>query len=263
MGPLNPAAMMVWRRTGKPRAGRVSFEPLLPGVEVPSGFDQSLILSVFPPVQYGTQIFLTWTSNAPPGTWFQVLCCGSLQWYGRIKTATIQAGPAPMRSDIGRVQPGQQQIDYSGGFPSPPQRFAVLNWLGGTYQAADISGFNVYGAVGPGAAIDFTTPVARIPAYTGGVSTDGFGSGQFGYGGFGQSSASYTWRSGPLRSGIWPWAITPYDRLGNLGTTTTTSVTIQVPPLEVPEFTDGAHLHYSYAKTPSQCVTLSWLPSNG
>ncbi len=239
------------------------FEPLLPGVEVPFGFSEQLITSVFPPVQYGSQIFVSWTSNAPPGTWFQVYSGGALQWYGRSKSATIQVTGSPMRVDIGTVQPGQQQIDYSGTFSLPPKRYAILNWLGGTYESPDIAGFNVYGAHGPGGPIDFTKPVAKVPAYTGGRATEGFGSGQFGSGGFGLSSASFTWKSGPLRSGIWPWAITPYDRAGNLGTTTTTSVTIQVPPLEAAAFPDQSHLHYTYANSPSQCVDLLWLPTPG
>ena len=62
-----------------------------------------------------------------------------------------------------------------------------------------------------------------MPAYTAGVITDGFGYGGFGDGGFGEAAGSYSWTSGALTSGVWNFAVVPFDTAGNEGTGATTT----------------------------------------
>ena len=138
----------------------------------------------------------------------------------------------------------------------------LLSWLGGTFEAPDIAGFQVYGSDTAGGSIDYTAVLADITAYPSGIYTDGFGLGGFGYGGFGEAASTYTWTSGSLTSGTWSFGVLPYDSAGNLGTAATTSILIEVPPLAPAVFSDGTRLKYTYNPSNFE-ATLYWNASPG
>ena len=135
-----------------------------------------------------------------------------------------------------------------------------MSWLGGTYQAADIAGFHVYGEPTSSAGIDYSTVVATVPAYVAGIITDGFGYGGYGQGGYGAAAGSYTWTSPPLTSGTWHWAVKPYDSSGNEGPAQITAVSITAPPRAPAPFPDATRLRYAYSKLTHQ-ATLTWYAS--
>ena len=110
-------------------------------------------------------------------------------------------------------------------------RTVTLQWFGGTYEAADLVGFHVYGEPTPGGGIDFTTMLSTIPAYTAGIITDGFGYGGYGQGGYGAAAGSYSWTSAPFSTGTWNSAVKPFDTAGNEGSAQMTAVAIYAPPL--------------------------------
>jgi hypothetical protein len=253
--------------SGRPRfrGGSVRLEAPVPllGSAPPQGFSQAFILSVSPPVQIGTELFLSWTSNAPAGLVFQVYLNRQLIWTGSGTAASIPLPSVPAsRIDIGTVGLANRYISYAGSLPGAPQRVAELSWLGGTYEGADIAGFHVYGEHSPGAGIDYTAILGTVPAYIAGIITDGFGYGGFGQGGFGEAAGFYSWTSGPLASGTWQWGVSPYDQAGNEGTVQVTAVGITAPPLPPASFPDRTRLHYAYSPG-SKKVTLSWNASPG
>jgi len=227
-------------------------------------FSQSTITSASPPVPQGGQVWISWTSSSPAGTWFQVYVDEQLTWWGQ-QTAIWLPIPIEgvLRVDIGTVLPGEQQTNFSADLPAAPNREVTLEWLGGTYEAPDLAGFRVYGETSPGRGIGYGKPLATITAYPAGIYTDGFGFGGFGYGGFGESAGSYTWTSQSLTTGTWNWAVKPFDTAGNEGTAVTTAVFIGVPPLEPAAWADRSRLHYTYAAGPTYEVTLNWLASPG
>ena len=73
------------------------------------GFNQSTITRVNPPVQYGTQLLLSWTSSSPEGTLYQVYLNQQLVWSGVGLSCSI-----PMPSAISRIDIGDGR---SRGFP--------------------------------------------------------------------------------------------------------------------------------------------------
>jgi hypothetical protein len=255
-------------------------------------FSQLTITSVNPPVYSGFQVYLSWTSSSPAGTWFQVYVNRLLAWWGQTTNARLAIpDTGPDRVDIGTVGAGEEQTDFSAVLPMAPARRAELTWLGGTFEGADIAGFQVwlsgnalgygqggygqggyggtptgYGAGGfgggPYGGMLLTTLEADITAYPSGIMTDGFGFGGFGLGGFGQSASTYSWTSEPLTSGTWYYAVVPYDSAGNLGTPAVAGVTILVPPLPPALFPDNTRLHYTYNATLHE-VTLNWNASPG
>ena len=256
------------------------------------GFSQATITSVSPPVYSGFQVYLSWTCSSPPsgygsggcglglyglgsGLSFQVYVQEQLAWWGQTTSSRIaMPTTGPVRVDIGTVLPGEEQTDFSADLPSAPVRRAELSWQGGTFEAADIAGFQVFGSDdgtgyggdgfgdGPYGGIDFSVVLADITAYPSGIHTDGFGLGGFGLGGFGEAASTYTWTSEPLTSGNWFYAVVPYDQAGNLGTIAMTSVTINVPPLPPALDDDNLRLTYTY-NSDNQEVTLNWLASPG
>jgi hypothetical protein len=226
-------------------------------------FSQSAITVINPPVQSGTELLISWTSSAPVGTVFQVYVDQQLVWSGVGLSCAIPLPTAPVaRIDVGTVGAGEAQVSFAAGLPLAPNRRVTLSWLGGTYQAADIAGFHIYGEASPGSGINYAATLATIPAYIAGIVTDGFGYGGYGLGGFGESAASYSWTTQPLSGGTWNWAIKPYDTAGNEGAASTVAVAIASPPIEPAPFSDNARLHYTYAQ-PSNEITLSWNPSPG
>jgi hypothetical protein len=238
-------------------------------------FSQATITSVNPPVYAGFQVFLSWTSTSPAGTWFQIYLNESLSWWAQTTHATMILGTTgPIRVDIGTVDSGEAQTDFSSSLPSAPARRAELSWLGGTFEDPDIAGFRVYGSDTAGGygfggfghgrfgEVDVTVVLADITAYPSAILTDGFGFGGFGYGGFGQAAGTYTWVSDPLAIGNWSYAVVPYDSAGNAGTIAQVGVTINCPPLEPALFSDNTRLHYTYSASTHE-VTLNWLASPG
>lgn len=232
-------------------------------------FSQATITGIDQPSYQGALMFLSWTTTSPSDTWFQVYLDNALAWWGQTTNTRLPIPTvSPVRVDVGTVDPGEEQTDFSADLPAAAAKFAELNWVGGLWEGLDLAGFYVYGSdapvtvsdagfgdygygdgmygLGGPATINFTTPLANITAYPGGLTMDGFGLGGFGLGGFGLSSGAYQWISGPLQSGVWEFAVVPYDAAGNLGTPAFTSCTICVPPLPPALFDDGARLHYVY-----------------
>jgi hypothetical protein len=258
---LAPTTTVVRGADRRPRPGRVWFARLVPPFVVPSGFSQAAITRVAPPVQYGTQLLLSWSSVAPVGTNYQVYVDRALVWHGTSLSAVVPTPAGIARIDIGTVGPGQATTDFSGSLPGAPNRLVTLSWLGGTYEGADLVGFHVYGSAVAGGAIDYANVLATVPAYTAGVITDGYGYGGYGQGGYGEAASSYAWTSDALAVGAWSWGVRPFDAAGNEGPTTTTTVLIFAPPNE-PRlcFGDGTRMHYTY-DFPSKEATLNWCAS--
>jgi len=228
----------------------------------PETFSQIYIKEVFPPVQYGTELILHWTSTAPAGLWYQIYVNGALVWLGTSTRATIPVPADITRIDIGTVSSANRAVNFSGSLAVAPARRVTLSWIGGTYEAPDLAGFHVYGEPTPGAGIDYGALLATVPAYTADIITDGFGDGGFGLGGFGESSAYYSWTSPPKGPGAWHWAVLPYDVAGNEGTASVAEVTVTVPPLPPGPFPDRTRLHYAYSQATKK-ITLNWNVSPG
>ena len=240
------------------------------------GFSQSTITAVNPPVYGNFQVYLSWQTTSPSGTWFQIYINQALAWWGQTTSARLVLGTTgPVRVDIGTVLAGEEQTSFASSLPSAPARRAELSWLGGTFEGPDIAGFQVwYSAAapigygdgkysdGPFDGVTLTTLEASITAYPSGIVTDGFGLGGFGLGGFGEVAGTYTWTSDPLSKGTYWYAVVPFDSAGNLGTPATTSVAIAVPPLEPPLFDDDTRLVYSYDAGEFE-VTLNWNQTPG
>jgi hypothetical protein len=257
--PPGPPGLTVTGHGPAPRRGRVRLLPPVPllGTPPPATFSQAFIQSVNPPYQYGTELLLSWTSNAPAGLVFQVYLDGALIWSGSSNRVSIPLPTTVGRIDIGTVSTANKMVSFGSSLPAAPLREAELTWLGGTYEAADIGGFHVYGADAAGSPVDYGAVLATVPAYTAGIITDGFGYGGFGQGGFGEAAGSYAWTSDPLAGGSWSFGVKPFDQAGNEGTAATATVSIAAPPLEPAPFSANVRLHYSYNAT-NHGVTLNW-----
>jgi hypothetical protein len=223
----------------------------------PAGFYLGYITSINAPVYKGGQVYVSWKSSAPAGVWYQIYVGGVLAWFGQTLWTWLPIPPAVERVYIGTVLDGQEQVDFSASLPAAPKTRAELDWIGGTYEGADLAGFHVYGEPSPGAGINYGTPLATITAYPAGVFLDGFGMGGFGLGGFGAAAGSYTWTSLALQSGTWHFAVKPFDEAGNEGTVATTAVTINVPPLPPAPYPDRLRLHYTFNHV-TEKATLTW-----
>jgi hypothetical protein len=195
-----------------------------------------------------------------------------LAWYGRSTRCRVPRPVSPggwnVWIDVGAVDPDEVSIDFSASLPAATglSTRARLSWLGGTYLDPsgldDIRGFRIYGSSAPGGAVDYATAQETIAAYPGGWISDGFGLGGFGQGGFGRAATVYRWESGPLASGVWQFAVVPYDAAGNSrdpGQVAT--VTIAEAPLPPAAAADGTLLSYNYAGPTTGTATLTWLPS--
>jgi hypothetical protein len=236
-----------------------------------AGFSQLSITEVFPPRLRGSQVFIAWSSSAPPATWFQVYINHQLAWYGQRTSVTLPMPSGPIRIDIGTVGAGNETTGFATSLPPAPDRCARLAWQGGTFQDPDIAGFHVYGSDTPGGAVDYTNILASITAYPAGITTDGWGLGAYGSGGWGEVAGTYTWTSEQLDGGLWTFAVTPFNAAGNEGQAATVSIQINAPPREPAPFPDGPRLHYSllaYGQYPYGTLgygepqaVLTWNPS--
>jgi hypothetical protein len=193
-------------------------------------FSQATILQVFQPQLFGSQVYLSWSSSSPSGTWFQVYVNQRLAWSGQRLWTCVPFPTGPVRIDIGAVAAGEQGTDFAASLPSAPSRRVQITWQSGAYTGSDLAGFHLYGSDAPGGAVDYSAVLADITAYPAGIATDGFGLGGFGSGGFGQLAGNYAWTSGPLAAGTWTFAVVPYDAAGNEGAAQTTTVTVAGPP---------------------------------
>ena len=232
-------------------------------------FSQATITEVFPPKIHGSQVYLSWSSSSPKGTWFQVYINQQLSWSGQRLSVWLPIPYSTVRIDLGAVEPGEEQINFFGTLPRAPMRRALLSWQSGTYTAIDLAGYSIYGEQSPGGGIDVISPFANITAYPAKIQTDGFGLGDFGTGGWGQSAGKLNWTSAPLSGGTWRFAIVPYDKAGNEGTPQFASIQIASPPREPSFFPETtSRLLYTlsaYGQTPYggfgfglPQVTLAW-----
>jgi hypothetical protein len=214
----------------------------------------------------GNELYVSWESTSPPGTYFQVYLARRLVWFGRARSVHLPwpGGHGPATAiDVGTVDPGEATTDLSATLPAAPANRARLAWRGGTYLSDTILGFRIYRSPSAGTAVDPTTAWADITAYPGGIVLDGAGLGGAGWGGAGRSASEYTWTSATLTNGTWTFAIVPYDAAGQVaGSPLTTAVTIIVPPLPPAANAAGRRLTASYNVTTYQ-VTLNWLASPG
>ena len=225
-------------------------------------FDQSVITEVYKPVAIHGSLSISWASTAAAGTTYQVYVDRKLAWSGVGTTARIPLPRDGARFAIGAVERYEEHTDFSAYLPATPKNRALLTWLGGTFQAADIKGFRIFGETTAGGGIDYNTPLASIQAYAEGFVSDGYGMGGYGKGGFGAAAASYEWTSRPYTTGTWAFAIKPYDTLGNLGTAATTTIYLVSPPAPPAANSSGARLTYTYNATDKK-ITLNWLASPG
>ncbi len=239
-------------------------------------FSQATITDVFPPIIRSGQVFLSWTSSSPEGTWFQIYENGALAWFGQRRSTWMPVPSGPVRIDIGAVvsamgedgfgddsfgtPAGKDGTDYSADLPPTPARRAKLEWPGGYFQGADLAGFKVFGETTAGGGVNYARALATITAYPANIATDGFGLGLFGSGGFGSVAGTYVWISEPLYSGDWTFAVRPFDHAGNLGASITEVVTIAAPPRAPGLQPDGiTRLRYSMISGPK--AVLTWLAS--
>ena len=224
-------------------------------------FSQSTITAVNPPTYAFGQVYLSWQTTSPAGTWFQIYVNDALTWWGQSTSARLIVPSVGVdRVNIGTVDAGEQQTDFSNSLFAAPNRRAELNWVGGTFKGADIAGFRVYGSDSAGGPVDYTAVLADITAYPSGIYTDGFGLSGFGFGGFGESASTYSWTSDSLTSGVWSFAVVPYDQAGNPGTIAMAIFTSVVPPLAPAPYADGLRLTYTYR---AYEITLNWNASPG
>jgi hypothetical protein len=220
----------------------------------------------------GPDLFVTWVSNVPKGTIFQVYVDRRLAWYGASNRCyvPIPAGDLGRNVwvEIGTVDPDEPTVNYSSSLVAPGGRSerALLSWTGGTYLDPtgqdDIRGFQIYQSLSPGLPVDPTTSVDSVAAYPGGWINDGFGKGEFGGGGFGRAATLYSWWSGPLASGVWQFAVLPFDKAGNVcGSVSSATVTINAAPLPPAMNASQARIASTYAGPSNPQLTLNWLPS--
>jgi hypothetical protein len=224
-------------------------------------FDQTDI-SDLQVVIRGVELLISWTSSAPAGSWYQV-------YLAAVHVATTQATaiivPTPQRPvavQVGVVGSADRNTDFSSSLPtvSGAEGSALLEWLGGHWEADDLAGFNIYASPSAGAAISYTTPVAYVPAFPAGI-LDGAGMGPAGQGGAGHAAVAYAWESGRLGTGSWSFAVAAVDAAGNVDPSppTTTQAILAAPRPPAPNAT-GDRL--TIAVNPSTRVpTLTWLPS--
>jgi hypothetical protein len=235
------------------------------------GFSQSGVTQVLVQTN-GPDLYVTWNSSAASGSMYQVYVDHRLAWFGPSLRCHV---PVPSDAsgrntwvDVGVVDPGEATVDFSSSLASLAQGVGKvqLSWNGGTYLDAsgegNLQGFRIYQSASPNASVNLAAPVDEVAAYPGGWVSDGFGLGGFGLGGFGRSASSYAWSPGFLPSGLWQFAIVPYDQAGNnRGSGQTVTATVAVPPRPPALPSGGNRLNYTYSGSATRQVTLHWLAS--
>ena len=220
----------------------------------------------------GPDLFITWTSSSDPGMVFQVYVDRRLVWSGTVCRCHV---PTPAHAvgrnvwvEVGTVAAADPTRDYSASLAASLGRTerATLNWSGGTYLDStgrdDISAFQIYQSAAAGLPVDDSVAVDTVVAYPGGWINDGFGKGGWGEAGFGRAATTYQWRSGPLTSGIWQYAVVAVDRAGNpRGESLRASVTIQAAPRPPTLDAQGSRLTSKSSGPDNLQLTLQWLSS--
>lgn len=220
----------------------------------------------------GPDLFVAWSATNPPGPTFQVYVDRRLAWYGTARRCHV---PIPFGAlgrniwvEVGTVGAGEPTLDYSTSLTAPGGRTerAQLSWAGGTYLDPtgrdDIQGFRICRSPTPGSPVDLSGPVDAVAAYPGGWINDGFGKGGFGGGGFGRAATLYRWQSGPLSSGVWHFAVLPFDKAGDAqGVPQPVAVTIAAAPRPPAMNPGGSWLDSAYSGPAGRQLTINWLPS--
>jgi hypothetical protein len=220
----------------------------------------------------GTDLFVAWSSSVPSGTTFQVYVDRRLAWYGASRRCHVPLPAGRLGRNIwvevGTVDASEATLDFSSSLVAPNGRSerVQLSWSGGTYLDPsgqdDIQGFWIYQGPSAGAAVDPATSVDVVVAYPGGWINDGFGKSGFGDAGFGRAATLYTWESGPLTSGIWQFAVVPFDKAGNArGTGQTVSATVNAAPRPPAMDANRSRLTSAYVGPSNPQLTLNWLTS--
>ncbi|WP_422932027.1 hypothetical protein [Singulisphaera sp. PoT] len=211
----------------------------------------------------GAELFVSWTGTLPADSVYQVYVDNVLAWWGPQASTHLPWPSKQVRVSVGTCGTEEAATDFSVSLPALDANTRDLDWEGGTYLASDIAGFHVYGSAAPGGVVDYSTLLDDIPAYPGGLVTDGYGMGGYGHGGYGRSAAFYSWTTPELSSGTWQFAVAAYDQAGNeLSSPRTVSVTISAPPRPPAADARGRRLSYAYDPATHK-VTLNWLASPG
>lgn len=213
-------------------------------------FEPSVVTRVYPPQPTTAGLRLRWEATSPAGTFFQVYQSGYLVWCDAATTCVIPTPSGNVRFEIGAVLASEKDLDFSASIAPAPLDRATLSWTGGPALGSDLAGFHVYGASQPGGAVDYSRPLATIPAYAGGAPVDGI------------SESNYAWTSEPLLSGSWTFAVKSFDVNGNEGAERSGTVVVNAAPKPPARGDDGNRLRYSYDPETYQ-VELSWLASPG
>jgi len=223
-------------------------------------FDQSNIDSVTAAPD-GLDLLVAWESSEPAGTLFQVYLDHRLTWSGFERSVHV---PLPQGRNVqiavGAVGDDEGEADFSGSLDPLSPTVKTLRWEGGTFLASDIAGFNVYRADSAGGAVNYGRIFRTIPAYPGGIVTDGYGMGGYGRGGYGRSANDYQCETPDLSNGSWAFGVKPVDQVGNEGAAATTTVVIDAPPRPPAADSRGRRLRYSYDPD-TQIATLTWSAS--
>lgn len=220
------------------------------GPGVPAGFDQSGIVVRTDWLPAQGEVVLSWTSPAPAGTTFQVYWGGVLAWHGTARTATFPWPSGDVLVQVGTVGPGQGAIPQG---PSPPPGYdthAAIGW-GYDEPSGDAASFHVYGSPSAGAPVDYSRPLATVPAYAGGVGAPVAG-----------RASRYSKTFGPLKSGAWTFGVRSVDAAGNEGPTREVQVPIVAAPAPPAADPQGDRLQVHYDPT-TRVATLAWRPSPG
>lgn len=226
-------------------------------------FSQSTITDVrFQPIPSQALVRVIWSSTSPDGTAFQVYANAQLVWHGTERQADFPWPTSATNYEVGAVGPGEESTDFAASLPpQPPQGRALLSWHGGLYLDQNLTGFRIYGEATPGAGINYTTPIATVPAQVGSSANDGLGGGGFGGGGFGSAEVSYSWLSDPLpKSGTYNFAVKAVNAAGNESTVVSVAVAVIRPPRPPAPDSQGRRLTYTYDQT-TRKVTLHWKAS--
>lgn len=211
-------------------------------------FTTTTITSIAPAVRMpGNLAYVAWTSTAAAGTFFQAYVDGNLIYFGQALSCLIPwPATGTSRIVIGSVASiDDPSIPQASALPTMPDRRVTLTWQGGTVEGSAIAGFHVYMGTTPGGAVSYTAPVATIGAFPGGVDPGSMWDvPPWDSSPWDASENSYSWTSDTLDSGVWSFAVAPYDTAGNEGTPQTTTATIAAPPTAPGLFSDGTRLHY-------------------
>jgi hypothetical protein len=211
----------------------------------------------------GAELFVTWTSTAPPGSYYQVYVGHRLAWHGTALGCVTVLPVHAAAIHVGTVQASEIKTNFSGSLASVggSGNRVTLNWTGGTYLDPtgndDVVGFHVYRGTTPGGAVDYSKPVGTVAAYSAGVILDGWGLGRWGKGGWGRADSSYSWTSPPLSRGTWNFAINVFNSAGIESPALTASQAVAGPPNPPAMDAQGQRLTYSY-NAGTGVATLNW-----